>query len=122
MIVTQQNPTVILARVIDSTGSLITKTEILWITIDVFNAESGEQTLAQTIPVVDCVFDTLQTDARWTTDSIGYNIAVPVDASALPDGDIVYQMQVTLCPLAGERFRIVSRVKTKPVFMSMYGS
>lgn len=39
-----------------------------------------EHIVSDTLVVADCFFDTLQTDAKWTKDEIGYNFLVELDA------------------------------------------
>lgn len=58
-----------------------------------------------TLVVADVVFDTLQTDAKWTTrssDSLGYNLGILTTTSMFPAGDTTYVVVFSLTLTDGQ--------------------
>lgn len=116
-ITTQGNPATILARVLDQTGTPITQSSVSSVSVTVYNAETSTSTGSSTPAVADCVFNTLQTgDSRWSTDHIGFNLAVDVDGTALNVGDTTFQVQIEITPAAGEPYRLIAIVETREIF------
>jgi hypothetical protein len=115
-IVTQGNPITILARVQDQTGALITQADISAIAVSVVNTETSAVTDTLAPTVASTVYNSLQTDARWTTDAVGYNLAVNVDPSAFNSACTYYQVQITITPVSGSAFRVVAAVETLPLY------
>ena len=68
---------------------------------------------AGSLTIASVIFDTLQTDARWTVDSTGYNFKHVIDISANVAFAIAgrrYLVEYTLTPASGQviivRFRV----------------
>jgi hypothetical protein len=85
----EDTPVVLMARVTGEDSELITQASIDSITIDVYRIDGSvsEAVGSQaSLTVADTVFDTLQTDDRWTEDATGYNFryTVPVARFATP--------------------------------------
>ncbi len=57
--------------------------------------------------VATAVFDTLQTDARWTEDSTGYNFRDDLAATKLPSGSTAYRVEYLFSPTVGEDWYVV---------------
>lgn len=73
----------LMARVVGSDGNNLTQAATTAITCKVYDG-SGTNTLSPTVTVASAIFDTLQTDARWTADATGYNFRFEVPATAFP--------------------------------------
>jgi hypothetical protein len=115
-IVIENTSVVCLARVRASSGSYLTQATTTSLTVKVFNLNDRSQSGAtQTPSKTSCVFDTLQTDARWSEDSTGYNLAVPITADYLTDGNIVYQVECKLVTTDSMPFYILWQVQTKDI-------
>ena len=79
--------------------------------LDNANADTGHGALA----VADVINDTLQVDARWDADALGYNFLWVVPGSCFPVGGHRYQVQLLFTPAAGQLIRDEFVVKTTTV-------
>lgn len=100
----------VMARVTGNDAANITQSDITSISYTVHDLKTGEQTVTSTLTVATVVFDSLQTDARWTADSTGYNFRYDITASELPNGDREYKFEIVFNPVLGEDFAIVRLV------------
>jgi len=88
---------------------------------DAINAANGTEVGAvANIAVVDCIFDTLQTDARWTEnggDAEGYNFRATIPAARFPTGGKWNRAQLLFNPSASgeDDFRLVWVIEVKPI-------
>lgn len=71
--------------------------------------------------VADVIFDTLQTDDRWTVDATGYNFAFEMPADTIPESLLDnypkipwYDIPVKFTPTTGEVFFARFRVEAVP--------
>ena len=89
----------IMDRVYGPTAALITQAALTSITATLFLA--GVQVQQSTLTIATVVFDTLQTDARWTLDATGYNFRHDIAAAwfAVPGK---YRMEYKFDPVTGE--------------------
>lgn len=68
---------------------------------------------AASLTVADIIFDTLQTDDRWTEDSTGYNFRHTVDISSNQAFAVAgrrYLVEYTLTPASGQKIILRFRV------------
>lgn len=109
-----------MARVVGNNGANITQATINAATFKVFDLSElpGKQTGTGTLTVADVVFDTLQTDARWTVDSTGYNFRHTVPASAFPLGGRKYRVEYLFDPTSGEDFFVAFDITVTEVYTS----
>ncbi|MGQ9576485.1 MAG: hypothetical protein ACUVUC_14325 [Thermoguttaceae bacterium] len=111
----------LLARVVGASGTPITRSQIAAIQYSIFLLQEDDpdsQTpvaghAGVSVPVSSVIYDSLQTDALWTRDSVGYNFKHvleveehPAFAAAGRSYRIVYELR----PAAGQvilvRFRV----------------
>jgi hypothetical protein len=101
--ITENSPATLTRRIIGDDGEYIVAASVDTITAKVFDQSSGEQIGdALSYDSLDTVFDTLQTDLRWTSDDIGYNFLLVVPGSYFPTGGRVYRVEVKLTPFIDE--------------------
>lgn len=105
-----------LARVYGNSGSAITQASLSSITCKVFDLDSttpDTAILTPTVTIASVVYDTLQTGGLWVDDngdaldSVGYNFAHAMPATAFPTGGHRYRIEYKLTPASGEVFWIV---------------
>ena len=102
-----------MARVRDSAGNLIAQGTISTVHYAVYNKRTGASVVASTsLTVSSVVFNSLQTDSRWTVDSTGYNFRHNVAASTLSAGDTIYRIEYKFTPTSGEVFHVVFEIHT----------
>lgn len=104
----------LMARVLGNSAVAITQATISSIALSIFNMTDDPTTASDTAtPVVaDTVFDTYQTDARWTEDDTGYNFRYTATAAQLALGGKLYRYEFKLTPSSGEAFHIVFEIET----------
>lgn len=105
----------LMARVVGTASTNIAQAEFTNITYGVISTKSGSSaTIAfgSSLTIASVVFDTLQTDARWTRDATGYNFRVDLPSSAIPDGKRTYRAEVKFTPSSGEPFHIPWSIET----------
>ena len=99
----------IMARVTGLDGTNITQASISTITCAVFDS-AGTAAGTPSIVVANSVFDTLQTDSRWSRDDTGYNFRHDVAATVMATGDDTYRFEYLFTPATGEVFFVVANV------------
>src|SRR5690554_504461 len=85
----------LLARLVGDDGANLQKEDVSSISYTVSDVEAPTvATAAGAIDKGTAIFDTLQTDSRWTVDTIGYNFRFRLPVTACPAGHNRYQAQV----------------------------
>lgn len=86
-------------------GDEMVQADVDTIEYAVYNDDTRElvQTLTA-LTVANVVFDTLQTDERWTVDTDGYNFRHDVSHSLLTDPDITYRIEYKITLDGGTEF------------------
>lgn len=99
----EDNPAVCLSREKLASGSYITQAALTSIAYAVYDLDAVDQPSVATgsCVVADTVFNTLQTDDRWTEDNTGYNFAFTVPPTAFPSPDRQYLVEFTFTPTSG---------------------
>ena len=70
---------------------------------------------SDTLVVADSVFDTLQTDGRWSKDSAGYNFRDTVAASVLTTAEHRYQVEYMFTPSSGQTYMLMFVLTAKGI-------
>lgn len=90
---------------IQADGANVTQSDVSSIQYAVINDGTKEViTSLASLTVSSVVFDTLQTDDRWTEDNTGYNFRHDVDQSVLTNPDISYRFEYKVTLSSGNEF------------------
>lgn len=111
----------LMARFKNPAAAIAVAADIGTITLKVLKKKTSELVGTQTsLTVASVVFDTLQTDARWTADTTGYNFRHAVVANILVDPEIhMFEFTFTpASPYASMVFPIVFEVPVLPLLGS----
>jgi hypothetical protein len=103
-----------------STGDYMLQANIEAIDLKVYEqGKPGTLIDEQTITPAEVIFDTLQTDARWTKDSTGYNFRYQTLVAQLPHGKRTYVFEFKFTPAGnGPIFHAVFHVPTLELMRS----
>lgn len=108
----------LMARV-HANGVNLTQAVTSSISIKVFDRADGSQVGPEYTPVVaSAIFDTLQTDARWGVNTVGYNFRWDAADTVLPDGGKNYRIEITFTPTSGYPFTQPFNVPTRSLYRS----
>lgn len=122
----ENSATVVLGRITDVQGYAVTQDAIQSITLRVYEQTTSTGTLivpdgenpmtydGTVLTISDVIFDTpVVDDIRWPygdeedIDGTGYNLAIALDGSYLPEGNKVYRVEVEVVPLPDEYNNII---------------
>jgi hypothetical protein len=104
VIVNQGSTFAIMYRVMVD-GDEMVQADVDTIEYAIYNDDTREAVLALTsLTVANVVFNTLQTDERWTVDTEGYNFRHDVSHSLLTDPDITYRIEYKITLDGGSEF------------------
>lgn len=106
----------LLARLQDAHSNDVLAEYVTSVAVKVFDKTLGTQTYTTTPTVSTVIFDTIQEDARWTVDGIGYNFAFTVPGSALPTGGTTYRVEILITPASGDPFFVLYDLQTISIF------
>ena len=109
----------VMARVLGNDASAVTQSSISSGTYTVHDYYlNTEVTSSTSLTIASVIFDTLQTDARWSADSTGYNFRFTVPAASLPSANTVYLVHAVLVPSSGENIPVHWKLTTMEVIRS----
>ena len=110
---------VLMARIKGIDRQNILQSTISSIAQKVYDLNSGSQVgVTVALVVADVIFDTLQTDARWTKDATGYNFRATIAGTYFPNGDTDYRVEILFTPATGSAFPFVSEISVKNLMSS----
>lgn len=90
-----------------TTGELVKQADVSAIVLKVIDERTMQVATVNPAPSVsDLIFDSLQTDSRWTKDSEGYNFAYTATAAQRPNGNRNYRYEFKLVMASGEPVRL----------------
>lgn len=110
----------LMARVVGNDAANVTQASLSAITqyaYDTTNAPTTDVGVG-TLTIANVIFDTLQTDDRWTVDSTGYNFRHDVPATVFATGGGVYRVEYKFEPASGDNFYVVFQVTAKAISSS----
>jgi len=107
-----------MSRIFGDDAAAITQGTTSAITLAVFKNTTTAATYTASLTVADVVFNALQTDARWSLDSTGYNFRYGVVASVFDDGDATYRLEFKFTPTSGSQYFVVFEIDTVEIFTS----
>jgi hypothetical protein len=108
----------LLARIRGNDAANIVQADISSINLCVSQKGGTPDTAGTAVTVATVIFNTLQTDARWTVDSTGYNFRYEVPAASLPVGGRKYLSEFKFTPASGPVFHVVFEVPTLSLLRS----
>jgi cystathionine beta-lyase/cystathionine gamma-synthase len=109
----------IMGRVLGPDATNVTQAGVTSIAFSVYDKANLAVALSTgTMTVSTVIFDTLQTDARWTVDSTGYNFRYDAPNTLLPRGSATYRLEVAFTPASGSPFHTVYEATTKDLLRS----
>lgn len=85
---------------------------------DITDTSSPSETATGTLTVANVIYDTLQTDSRWSKGGDGYNFLWEAPSTLFPDGSKTYRLEIKFTPSAGEPFHGVYEIQTKNLYRS----
>ena len=107
-----------MARILGDDATAITQSVTSAITVAVFKNTSTTATYTASLTVADVVFNSYQTDARWSKDATGYNFRYAVIASVFDDGDATFRIEFKFTPTSGSQYFVIYEIDTVEVFTS----
>lgn len=120
-VVFEDSGATLLARVLGNAGTPITQASLTSISYKVFDLNAADPTAATqtgTLTISAVVFDTLQTDPRWTVDDEGFNFAYAAPASWFSESTHTYRIEYKFTPASGEAFWTVFTLTTVGIMTS----
>jgi len=102
----------VLARV-DANGTDITQAATSSITYSAWDKADSSTTVASgTLTVSSVVYDTLQTDGRWSADATGYNFKHDIGATVLTSGGKTYRFEYKVTMTDGGVSHLIYDINT----------
>jgi len=104
----------LMARLVGYDAANVEQADISAISYTVYDIlDLDTEVNGSTLTVADVIFDTLQTDSRWTKDTTGYNFRHQLPAAAIPTGSKVYTVQYKFTDTSGAFFYLEFQLETR---------
>lgn len=122
-VVWEDSGAAMMARIVGNDAAAITQATVTSITRHTYDLDAASPTTdiedpGTSLTVSTVVFDTLQTDSRWTEDSTGYNFRDDVDDTLFSTGGNRYRVEYVVEPSSGAKFHVVYEVTARPVVVT----
>lgn len=113
----EDSPAQFMRRVTGNAGTNITQTTLSTLTVKVYDLGDPDATFvySATLTIASVIFDTLQTDSRWTEDATGYNFLADLPGTAFPTGGTTYQVEFLFTPASGNAWIVIYQHTTLSV-------
>lgn len=104
----------LLCRLKDTSGSYATQSTFSGIVLDIYDVDDPDNLVVPqvTLVVASTVYNTLQTDSRWTVDNTGYNFAYATLSTHTPRPDTQYRLKFTCTQTDGRQLKFVFEIPT----------
>ena len=107
-----------MGRVLGNDGAYLTQAVTSSITYLIHDITAGADIASGSLTVSSVIFDTLQTDGRWTEDDTGYNFGHAVQAAWFATPDHTYRVEYKFTPSSGQVFWVVFELMTSAIYTS----
>lgn len=115
----EDTATQLMARVLGPTGVVVEQADFAAISRRVFLTSDGVEVESEdALVIANVIFDTLQTDARWTVDATGYNFRDDCPGTRFPNSGAKYRVEYKFTPNVGEIFYAGFDVSTVKLYQS----
>ncbi len=108
-------------RVTDPNGDLIYQADVLTILVQVFDTtatDRGTPVYQDDLIVSNVMWDALQVDKGWRTDSDGYSYRYEIPENVFKEGGRVYRIESIFTTAAKGATTLVHEVETRPLWSS----
>jgi len=112
--VLSNNAVCFMARIVDEVGEVITQSYVDGIACNVFDSESETLITTMTVPT-DAIYDSVQKNAAWTFDSIGFNFSYVLNGTNFPKGGTTYRVEFEFAGVYIDAFYVVYELQTTKV-------
>jgi hypothetical protein len=106
-------------RITDDSGTDLEQADVSSIAYTVYDAaDLSSSTASGSLTVSTVIYDTLQTDSAWDTDSTGYNFGWSAPSSIFSKGGILNKVEIAFTPASGEAFKLIWFVRVRSISAS----
>lgn len=108
----------LMGRILGNDGAYLTQATTSSITYLVHDITAEADITSGSLTISSVIFDTLQTDGRWTEDTTGYNFGHAAQASWFATPDHTYRVEYKFSPTSGQVFWVVFELIASALYTS----
>jgi hypothetical protein len=113
--IAEQQDAVLCARVYANDNTIVVQADVLQVLVRVYDV-SGTEVYGKEEDPADVIYNTLQTDARWTEDGTGYNLRVTIPGRGVfLSGGANYGTEIILEMADGDAIAIRGTLRITPL-------